>query len=75
MPDQTLTCVDCAKPFVFTERDQEFFKEKNFTPPKRCKPCRDIKKQERANQPPREGGGGGGERRQRDQGRRERHSG
>lgn len=72
MPDQTITCVDCAQTFPFTERDQEFYKEKGFQTPKRCKPCRDIKKAERASQPPREGGG---EQRQRDQGRRERHSG
>jgi hypothetical protein len=50
MPDQTLTCVDCQTQFQFTERDQEFFAEKGFTPPKRCKPCRDIKKQNKVRQ-------------------------
>lgn len=74
MPDKTLTCVDCAQTFPFTEEEQTFFEGKGFNPPKRCKPCRVIAKQARESQPLREGGGEGG-RSQRDQGRRERHSG
>ncbi len=43
--DQTLTCRDCGKPFVFTARDQEFFAEKGFTnAPTRCKECRNLRK-------------------------------
>ncbi len=43
--DQTLTCRDCTKPFVFTARDQEFFAEKGFTnAPTRCKECRNLRK-------------------------------
>ena len=45
--DQTLTCVDCGQGFTFSERDQEFFREKGFEPPKRCKDCRDAKKAQR----------------------------
>ena len=45
--DRTLTCSDCGTSFVFTASEQEFFASKNFTPPKRCKRCRKIKKQER----------------------------
>lgn len=53
--DQTLTCRDCGKSFVFTARDQEFFAEKGFTnAPTRCKDCRAIKKKAPA------GGAGGG---------------
>ena len=49
--DKTIKCVDCGCEFVFTARDQEFYKEKGFTnEPKRCKPCRDKKKAERQNQ-------------------------
>lgn len=52
MPDQlsdkNIECVDCGKPFVFTVRDQEFFKSKSFSEPKRCRPCRDLKKQQKA---------------------------
>jgi len=43
--DLTLTCKDCGAKFAFTEKDQEFFKEKGYEPPKRCKPCRAAKKQ------------------------------
>jgi len=50
MPDKQLTCVDCSQPFVFTERDQQFFAQKGFTDPKRCKPCRDVKKQAKKSQ-------------------------
>lgn len=43
--DQTLTCRDCGKPFVFTARDQQFYADKGFTnTPTRCKDCRLNKK-------------------------------
>lgn len=43
--DQTLTCKDCGKPFVFTARDQEFYAQKGFTnAPTRCRDCRNLKK-------------------------------
>ena len=43
--DQTLTCRDCGKSFVFTVRDQEFFAEKGFTnAPTRCRDCRNLRK-------------------------------
>jgi hypothetical protein len=41
--DQTLTCKECGETFVFTEGEQEFFAKRNFTPPKRCKACREKK--------------------------------
>lgn len=44
MPDQRLTCVDCKAGFVFTARDQEFYKSKAFQDPKRCPDCRAEKK-------------------------------
>jgi Probable zinc-ribbon domain len=43
--DQTLQCSDCKKPFIFTAGEQAFFTEKGFAPPRRCKGCRDIRKQ------------------------------
>lgn len=52
MSDKMLECQDCKQEFVFTEGEQEFYASKDFTPPKRCKPCRDKKKAQR------EGGGG-----------------
>ena len=41
MADKTLTCKDCGKEFVFTEGEQEFYKEKGFeNEPQRCAECR-----------------------------------
>lgn len=51
--DQQLTCSDCGQSFTFTADDQEFFRERGFSTPKRCKACRQAKKFE-------SGGGGGG---------------
>jgi putative zinc ribbon protein len=50
MADRTLKCVDCNSDFIFSDRDQAFFQQKGFTDPKRCKPCRDIKKQSKVRQ-------------------------
>jgi hypothetical protein len=43
--DQTIDCRDCRIPFVFTAGEQKFFAERQFTPPTRCKGCRQIRKQ------------------------------
>lgn len=42
--DQKLQCCDCPNEFLFSARDQEFFSQQGYTPPRRCKPCRDAKK-------------------------------
>jgi CxxC-x17-CxxC domain-containing protein len=52
--DLQLTCSDCGQSFTFTSEDQAFFQERGYSVPKRCKPCRQAKKNEQA------GGGGGG---------------
>lgn len=44
MPDLEITCAECATPFAFTEREQEYYRERNLTHPKRCKPCRDARR-------------------------------
>lgn len=45
MEDKTLTCKDCAQPFVFTVRDQQFYAEKGFqNEPQRCRECRQARK-------------------------------
>ena len=44
MPDLEITCAECSSPFVFTEREQEYYRERNLTHPKRCKPCRDARR-------------------------------
>ena len=59
MPDLEITCSECSTPFMFTEREQEYYRERNLTHPKRCKPCRDAR---RANFGGSKGQGGGGDR-------------
>lgn len=44
MEDKTIVCKDCGKEFVFTAREQEFYQEKGFNDPVRCKECRAAKK-------------------------------
>lgn len=53
--DQTLTCSDCSTSFTFTASEQEFFAQKGFSAPRRCKPCRDAVKAAKG-----QGGGYGG---------------
>lgn len=45
--DEERTCRDCNNVFVFTAGEQRFYEERGFTPPNRCKPCRDKRKAER----------------------------
>lgn len=42
--DEERTCRDCKRGFSFTAGEQRFFSERGFTPPIRCKPCRDSRK-------------------------------
>jgi uncharacterized Zn finger protein len=56
MADQVIPCKDCGADFVFTESDQEFFKEKAYSPPKRCKACRQAKKAQQAGEAQQRGG-------------------
>ena len=47
MDAKKIVCQDCGKEFEFTVREQEFYQEKGFSEPKRCKECREKRKQER----------------------------
>lgn len=49
-----LTCSDCGQEFTFSAEDQAFFRERGYSTPKRCKPCRQAKKNEQG-----QGGGSG----------------
>ena len=49
MSNQVIKCKDCGKDFDFTEKDQEFYKEKGFLPPKRCRSCRKARKERHLN--------------------------
>ena len=45
--DQIIACVDCGTEFPFTAKEQEFYAQKGFTStPKRCKPCRNARKEQ-----------------------------
>lgn len=55
LTDQTLNCADCNNAFTFTASEQEFFQQKGFSAPRRCKPCRDAAKAAKG-----QGGGYGG---------------
>lgn len=42
MEDKNIVCVQCKKTFTLTVQDQQWYKDKGFTEPKRCKSCRAI---------------------------------
>jgi hypothetical protein len=45
--DQTLRCVDCRNEFVWSASEQQYYRERGFEAPRRCKPCRQAKKAQR----------------------------
>jgi len=45
--DKDIYCPDCKEDFVWTAGEQQFYEEREYTPPKRCKPCRDERKAQR----------------------------
>ena len=49
MSNIKIKCQDCGEDFNFTERDQEFYQEKGFLPPKRCHFCRKVRKERHLN--------------------------
>lgn len=50
MADKKLICKDCGSEFLFTEGEQEFYKEKGFeNEPVRCPECRRARKNQRRN--------------------------
>lgn len=50
--DKILKCVDCGQSFVFARGEQAHFYSKGLHEPKRCKPCREKRKAQRASQGP-----------------------
>jgi len=42
--DQNIDCQQCQQTFVFTQEEQEFYKQKNLTEPKLCPICRAVYK-------------------------------
>ncbi len=45
MQDKKIKCNECGYEFIFSVKDQEFFKEMNFSEPKKCKKCKKNKNQ------------------------------
>lgn len=50
--DQTIQCQVCGQDFIFTAGEQEFFQERGFQEPRKCKDCRQQTKGRK------QGGGG-----------------
>lgn len=42
--DKVITCRECGETFTLTVEDQEWYKSKGFTEPKRCKSCRRLRR-------------------------------
>ncbi len=40
MPDVETVCIQCKETFLFTEKEQEIFYQKNLMAPQRCPKCR-----------------------------------
>ncbi len=43
MPDVEMACVQCRETFLFTEKEQGIFYQRNMPPPQRCLKCRSKK--------------------------------
>lgn len=43
MRDQLIICVQCNTEFEFSAKEQQFYENKGFNPPKRCPQCRKNK--------------------------------
>ena len=43
MPDLEIPCVQCKEIFLFTEKEQEIFYQRNMMQPQRCAKCRSKK--------------------------------
>jgi CxxC-x17-CxxC domain-containing protein len=43
MPDIEIPCVQCKEIFLYTEKEQEIFYQRNMMAPQRCAKCRSKK--------------------------------
>ncbi len=44
MPEVEIPCVQCKENFIFTEKEQETFYQRNMPSPQRCTKCRSKKR-------------------------------
>ncbi|MBP3761349.1 MAG: zinc-ribbon domain containing protein [Ruminococcus sp.] len=42
--EKTIFCKDCGQIFLLSDSEQDFFRKKNLKMPKRCKNCRQLRK-------------------------------
>jgi hypothetical protein len=42
--DKTIVCKDCGRSFIFRADEQDFFAQKGYSEPTRCKDCRAARK-------------------------------
>lgn len=47
--DKVIVCRNCGKEFTYTVGEQNFYEEKGFAAPVRCKECRDKRKEQESN--------------------------
>lgn len=57
--DRTLTCADCGQEFVFTGSEQQFYNDRGFSDPRRCRNCRAQRKATMGSGDPSSAGYGG----------------
>lgn len=50
MSDEVIVCADCRSEFTFTESEATFFASKGLTKPRRCKTCRQKRRDAKANE-------------------------
>jgi CxxC-x17-CxxC domain-containing protein len=43
MPDVEIPCVQCKEIFIFSEKEQETYYQRNMASPQRCQKCRSKK--------------------------------
>ncbi len=60
LTERQIACQSCGQEFTFTAEEQEFYSQKGFQDPKKCKPCRDAAKASRGGGGSRGGYGSGG---------------
>ena len=53
MPDVEIPCVQCKEIFIFSEKEQELFYQRNMMSPQRCSNCRSKKAAKKENAPKR----------------------
>ncbi len=53
MPEVEIPCIQCKEIFVFTEKEQEQFYQRNLMTPQRCTQCRAKKAAKREGAPKR----------------------